>query len=104
TDISDNRNTLVLDSADATGGDGEIIFTTENPSSTGAVGPMISSIHSGAACVLTGSTYDNPGRCVGGLSGDTPYLPFDMPTDGALEVQFNQTLNAATFILGSNCG
>lgn len=104
TDISDNHNTLLLDSADATGGDGEIIFTTESPSSTGAVGPMISSIHAGAGCVLSGSSYAAPGRCVGGLSGDTPYLPFDMPADGALEVQFNQAMNVATFILGSSCG
>lgn len=98
-----NGNALVLDSSDPTGGDGKIDFRAENPSNTGAVGPMITSIHAGAPCALTGSTYASPGHCVGGGDGDTNYLPFDMPADGYLDVQFNQAMNVSTLTLGTSC-
>lgn len=103
TDISDNHNPLVLDGADATGGDGMIQFTTENPSASGAVGPMVSSINGGAGCTLTGSSYASPGHCAGGLGGDTNYQPFDLPADDYLDVQFNQAMNTATLVAGSSC-
>jgi hypothetical protein len=104
TDISANHNGLVLDGSDASGGDGVIDFTTENPSNTGNIGPMVTSVHAGAACTLTGSSYASPGRCAGGLGGDNTYLPFNMPTDGFLDVQFNQVMNQNTLVLGGSCG
>ena len=103
TDISDNHNPLSLDPSDATGGDGVITFSTENPSSSTPVGPMVSSIHNGAGCAITGTTYAHPGYCVGGKSTDDPYLPFDMPTDGYLDVQFNQPMDQNTLVLGTTC-
>lgn len=104
TDISANHNGLVLDGSDASGGDGVIDFTTENPSNTGNIGPMVTSVHAGAACTLTGSSYASPGRCAGGLGGDNTYLPFNMPADGFLDVQFNQVMNQNTLVLGGSCG
>lgn len=104
TDISAHHNPLVLDGSDATGGDGMIHFTTENPSNTGNIGPMVTSIHAGAACTLTGTAYASPGRCVGGQSGDNTYQPFNMPADGFLDVQFNQVMNQNTLVLGTSCG
>lgn len=104
TDISANHNALVLDGSDATGGDGVIEFVTENPSNTGNIGPMVTSVHAGAACTLTGSSYASPGRCAGGLGGDNTYLPFNMPADGFLDVQFNQVMNQNTLVLGGSCG
>ncbi|HVL00677.1 MAG TPA: Ig-like domain-containing protein [Dongiaceae bacterium] len=103
TDISDNHNSLVLDGADASGGDGMIQFTTENPNASGAIGPMVSSINSGAPCALTGSSYASPGHCSGGSSGDTNYVPFDMPANGYLDVQFNQAMNTSTLVAGTTC-
>lgn len=103
TDMSPDHNALSLDGSDASGGDGIIDFTAENPLST-TVGPMVSSIHTGAACVLTGSSYASPGHCAGGDSGDTAYLPFDMPADGFLDVQFSQPMNVSTLALGTSCG
>lgn len=96
-----NGNALVLDGDDASGGDGVIEFATENPSATGGIGPMISSIYPGAACLLEFGSGER--RCYGGKSDDTHYLPFEMPTDGVLDVQFNQPMNANTFVLGSSC-
>ena len=96
-------NSLVLDAGDATGGTGNITFTTENPAAT-TVGPLVSSLFNGAACPLTAGDANFAGRCVGGDSGDERYLPFTMPTDGRIEVAFNQPMNPATLVLGSACG
>lgn len=98
-----NGNDLDFDGSDASSGDGIIDFTTENPSSTNTVGPMISSIHTGAACALTDATATSPGRCVGGAAGDTLYQPFEIPADGYLDVQFNQPMNVSTLVLGTSC-
>ncbi|AUM13410.1 Ig-like domain-containing protein [Ketobacter alkanivorans] len=101
TDLANNA--LVLDGADATGGDGAIQFSTENPTAT-TVGPVVSSIHSGAACTLTGADASFAGRCSGGLSGDEKYLPFTIPADVRLEVSFSQPMDLSTLTLGSACG
>lgn len=97
-------NALSLDVADATGGDGNIVFTAEDPDISTTVGPMVNSVHVGAACDLTGSTYAAPGRCVGGNSGDDVYASSDMPEDARIEVTFNQPMNLNTLALGTACG
>lgn len=95
-----NGNALATFVDDASGGDGVIEFFTENPPSTGSIGPMVSSIYPGAACLLASET---DRRCAGGDGGDTPYASFVMPADGYLDVQFNQQINPGTLTLGTSC-
>ena len=97
-------NALSLSPDDATGGDGNIIFRVENPDTSTAVGPMVSSVHTGVGCELTGSSYGAPGRCEGGLITDDEYVPFDMPEDGRIEVSFSQPMDIDTLLLGASCG
>ncbi len=96
-------NTLALDPADATGGDGIISFSTENPVAT-TVGPLATSVFPGVACTLTDADADNIGRCAGGASSDQKYLPPTVTTDGRIDVVFNQPMDQNTLTLGSACG
>lgn len=98
-----NGNPLSLSGGDATGGDGIITFMTENPDLTTAVGPVVSSVHVGAPCVLTDADAAFAGRCSGGQGTDDKYLLYTMPADGRLEVTFSQAMDLATLVLGTAC-
>ena len=96
-------NNLTLSGGDATGGDGVIRFTTEDPDLSTGVGPMVSSVHSGAACSLMDADASFAGRCEGGLADDDKYLPFSIPEDSRIEVTFSQAIDPATLTLGTAC-
>ncbi|MCG8312074.1 MAG: Ig-like domain-containing protein [Pseudomonadales bacterium] len=96
-------NSLSFSPEDGTGGDGVLVFTTENPDLSTGVGPQVSAVHVGAPCTLTDSDLDFAGRCAGGNDADDRYLHYSMPADGRIEVTFNQPMDVSTLVLGAAC-
>ncbi len=97
-------NALVLGAGDATGGDGVITFTAEDPDTGHSVPPVVTSIHKGIPCALTGTTFSNPGYCLPvGTGADDTYNPIVIPANGHLEVDFNQPMDVSTLALGTSC-
>ena len=98
------KNALMFDAEDATEGDGTITFTAEAVDTSDSVPPVVTSIHKGIPCALTGTSYSNPGYCQPAGDGtDDPYNPIVIPANGHIEVEFNQPMNVSTLSLGTNC-
>ena len=96
-------NSLSFATDDGTGGDGVLVFTTENPDLSTAVGPQVSAVHVGAPCTITDGDLDFAGRCAGGNGGDDKYQHYTIPADGRIEVTFNQPMDVSSLTLGSAC-
>ena len=100
-------NPIVFESGDPTAGTRTLGFATPALAATTAAtnqGPVLTALYPGVPCALTGATTDSPGRCAGGLAGDSLYRPFVMPADRHVEGYFNQPINPATLVLGGTCG
>lgn len=99
-------NPAVLESSDPTAGTGAIEFATPALAPTTAAtnqAPVLTALYPGVPCALTGATADSPGRCAGGLPGDSLYRPFAIPADRHVEGYFNQPIKPATLVLGTTC-
>lgn len=80
----------------------ELSFVTPTLQSTG-VGPMVSAVYPGTACVLTGATADSPGRCAGGKDTDDLYHPFTLGADQPISAVLTTPLRRNQVVLGAAC-
>ena len=80
---------------------GTLSFTTGVITSTLAAPPIITGMSPGAPCAITGN---GAGHCAGGLSSDTSYQPFTLPSNRDIHVQFSQPMDPASLTLGAACG
>lgn len=81
--------------------DGSISFSTAALAPTQAAPPILTALTPGAPCALTGS---GAGRCVGGLSTDSSYQPFTLPSNHHIHAQFSQPMDPTSLTLGTACG
>src|SRR5690606_18058233 len=65
---------------------------------------MVTAVHPGAACALTGATEQSPGRCAGGDGDDDLYRPFALPANEWIEIAFTQPVRRTSATLGTACG
>lgn len=81
-------------------------FTMAALTVPGSRSPVVLATYPGFPCVTTARNVANgvQGRCAGGkTSDDLLPLPF-MPADRSIQVQFSQSMNAASIQLGASCG
>lgn len=77
-------------------------FATPALASTDA--PMsVASVYPGAPCALTGGTATMAGHCAGGDDADSPYRPFALPANEAIEVAFTQSPRRSSVVRGTAC-
>jgi hypothetical protein len=80
--------------------DAELVFATPTLIGTN-VPPLLTSLHPGAACALTGGNAVSPGRCTNGQADDEPYQLFTLAANEPIEATFSQPLNQSTLVLGT---
>lgn len=79
-------------------------FATPYISTSNAAPPQLTAVVPGTPCALSGGNASTPGSCTGGKGSDTPYVPFTLPANRPVHVQFSQPMNPSTFIVGAACG
>jgi len=64
---------------------------------------MVSAIHPGVPCALTGGSDTTPGHCRTAIATDDNYHPFTLAANDAIDVRFTQPPASASVTLGAAC-
>lgn len=108
TDLAGTNHPVGTADAPLDGADGKIKLNFALPAlaTPGSRAPMALSTYPGFPCASSGRNAGarQQGRCLGGKADDD-ILPIpDLPRNRSIQVNFSQTMNAASIKLGASCG